>query len=273
MSATARRWGRVVLAAWMMAMAWCHPVWAGAQRPARDMHDVKEGQQLQELFQDISTINLLNGLRLTRQQTEQLLALARKADAHRSTGPYAQFYRRAVSEAITAYVAFKAEAIKGEPPGREISHRAVTQEHRVQNIRNRRAKVLEQEAAGYDAELRKVVTEGQLLIVATFDPCLVPPRDLKDPVRAGQVADDRGIQVLATLRKLPAAQWEREKERIAGAFVRRAIEGPHIQITSAPQAYQEGQGVYEVAFKAMHPRNSEPASFPAALPALSMGYL
>lgn len=47
---------------------------------------------------------------------------------------------------------------------------------------------------------------------------------------------------------------------------------PHIQITSAPQSYQEGQGVYEVAFKAMQPRNSD-STYVAALPAFSMGFL
>ena len=216
------------------ALALC----AGGLRAAERMHgppghELEDGKRLQELSQDISTINLLNGLRLTREQTEALLRLAREADKLRTSGPHTRFYRKALREAITAYEAFKTEAIKGEPPAGPLSHRAVRHEHRVQGIRNRRAMLLDDRSAELDRKLRGILTEGQLEIVETFKPCLVPPRDLKDPVRAGQVAGDRGVRMLSHLRGLPGEAWRSHKADIAEHHVRKAIEGMHLEITKA----------------------------------------
>ena len=159
--------------------------------------------RLSELFLDISTINLLNGLRMSREQTEAVVALAREADRRRNHGDEAEPYRVTLRRALEAYEAFKAQANEGEPPGERLSRNAVYYENRILALKAQRARQVDRHQADFDARLRKVLSEGQLQIVETFEPCLVPPRDLKDPVRAGQVESDRGVKMLEHLRRLP----------------------------------------------------------------------
>ena len=212
-------------------------------------HELEEHRRLMELSHEISAINLLNGIRLTRQQTEQVLALAREAQKLRASSPHTEYYRKALGEAVRAYEAFKAEAIKGEPPAGRVSHNAVHHEHRVNGIRNRRARLLDQRITEFDARLKQVLTEGQVQIVESFKPCLVPPKDLRDPVRAGQAAGDRPIQMLSRLRSLPASVWNGHKGEIAEQHVRR-LEGMHLEITKPEARAAAKQRFIELVDKA-----------------------
>jgi hypothetical protein len=137
-----------------------------------------------------------------------------------------------VTEAVAAYEAFKAEANRGEPPGDALSRRAVHFEHRIKELRNRRAAELDKALPDLDARLRGILSEGQLQIVETFRPCLVPPKDLKDPVRAGQAAGDRGVRMLAHLRRVPEPVWRARKSLIAERYVSRLGHG-RVEITDA----------------------------------------
>ncbi|MBI2900196.1 MAG: hypothetical protein HYY17_08420 [Planctomycetes bacterium] len=56
-----------------------------------------------------------------------------------------------------------------------------------------------------DRELRDLLTPAQLEVVRTFSPCVIPPRELKDPVRVGQAAGelDDVLQEMDHVRRLP----------------------------------------------------------------------
>jgi len=261
MKGARRRWLGLAAACVAMALA------AGAVggQPRGDMGAMLAGEnqegeaRLRALFQDISTINLLNGLRLTREQTQAVLDLAREAERRRAAAPDADLYRVTLAKALEAYEAFKAEANKGEPPGQRLSRNAVYYEHRIQALQAQRARHADGFLAELDQRLQKVLTEGQLQIVESFEPCLVPPRDLKDPVRAGQVESDRGVKMLARLRGIPQGVWDREKERIAERHVKMAIEGDQIEITDATarasarrafiEAVERARGMSDVQFE------------------------
>ena len=231
------RWLRLVLAACLVIGGAGHALAASPHhRPEPDPGPNREAEaKLQELFQDISTINLLNGLRLTRKQTEGLLAVAREADRLRQTGPDAELYRVTLRKAVEAYEAFKAEANRGEPPGNRLSRNAVYYENRILALKAQRAREVDEHQARFDGKLKEVLTEGQLAIIESFEPCLVPPRDLKDPVRAGQVEGDRGVKMLSHLRSLPDGVWKQRKEQMAEVHLSRAVEGDRIEITK-PEA-------------------------------------
>ena len=60
------------------------------------------------------------------------------------------------------------------------------------------------------------VTERQKEILAGFSPCLVPPRDLRNPERAGQASDhSRAEQLLTRLRRMPPRKREEAIRRVA----------------------------------------------------------
>lgn len=223
--------------------------WAAQRLFRQPMPEFPEAQRLDQLFHEISTINLLNGIRLTRQQTEQILALARQAQALRTSSPHTEYYRKALREVAEAYEAFKAEAMKGEPPGEQASRRAVRQEFRVSGIRDRHARLIEQRITEFDAKLKKILTEGQVQIVETFKPCLVPPQDLKDPVRAGQAAGDRFVEMLDRLRGMGRSDWNAHKDRIAEMHVRR-VEGLNLEIVKPEAREAQKRRVLEIVEKA-----------------------
>jgi len=261
MKGARRRWLGLVAACVAMALA------AGAVggQPRGDVGAMLAGEnqegetRLRELFQDISTVNLLNGLRMTREQTQAVLDLAREADKRRAAGPDADLYRVTLAKALEAYESFKAEANQGEPPGQRLSRNAVYYERRIQALQAQRARHADGFLAELDQRLQKALSEGQLQIIETFEPCLVPPRDLKDPVRAGQVESDRAVKTLVRLRGIPQVVWGREKERMAERHVKMAIEGDQLQITDATaraaareafiDAVEKARGMSDVQFE------------------------
>ncbi len=209
-------------------------------------------RQLNDLFHDISTINLLNGLRLTRKQAEDILALARKADEQRKGGknsPFGENYRKALDDAQAAYAAFKAEANKGEPPGDRLSQRALHYENLLKDLRNRRAEMIDQAMPEFDSKLQSILTEPQLQIIESFRPCLVPPKDLKDPVRAGQAEGDRGVEMLSHVRKLPAPLWRERQGEMGDRYVERLGHG-RIEITDEKVRAAERRRFIDVVTKA-----------------------
>ena len=78
------------------------------------------------------------------------------------------------------------------------------------------------------AELRRlapkvdaVLTDGQKDIIQNFACCLIPPQDLSDPVRAGEVAvSDKTIQVLRFCRSCPETRWTDIKGRLVALVIK-----------------------------------------------------
>ncbi|MHC4932995.1 MAG: hypothetical protein ACYTGV_12470 [Planctomycetota bacterium] len=60
-----------------------------------------------------------------------------------------------------------------------------------------------------------LLSEEQKAVLFDYKPCLIPPKNLRDPVRAGQAHDPtRGVRVLERLRKVPARKFNRHRDRI-----------------------------------------------------------
>lgn len=70
--------------------------------------------------------------------------------------------------------------------------------------------LLDEEArAELEDVVREVLTPGQLQVISEYNPCLLPPKDLKDPVRVGQANDSsRMISVLERARHVPEDQLD-----------------------------------------------------------------
>ena len=60
-----------------------------------------------------------------------------------------------------------------------------------------------------------VLRQGQLEVLETYKPCLLPPKNLKDPVRVGQASDStRMVRWLDRARRKPDRQVERMVDRL-----------------------------------------------------------
>ncbi|MHC4548433.1 MAG: hypothetical protein ACYTEZ_06615 [Planctomycetota bacterium] len=68
-----------------------------------------------------------------------------------------------------------------------------------------------------DVVLRGLSAE-QKAVVLDYKQCLVPPRNLRDPVRAGQAKDTTGpVRLLTRLRRIPERRYAAHRERILRA--------------------------------------------------------
>lgn len=184
---------------------------------------LKARDRVLRLHEEISTLNLLNGLNLSREQMTQILNLARQAQVlRRQVTSGSREVTGSLQEAESAFTALKAEIMKGAARG-EIPARAQKINARLKELRE---KNLDQVTAGYEALTRKltqVLTPEQLQVVETFKPCLIPPLDLRDPVRAGQAAPQGLVKRLRQLREMPENAWQARREMIA----RNAVEKFH----------------------------------------------
>jgi len=198
-------------------------------------------EQIKDLFREVSTINLLNGLRLTREQTQKVLALAKEAKAVRSE-PLASnrnLYTQVMDEALVAYRAFKTAAQKGEPPTGQVSHRAAQAERRLKDVLDAYLAQCERSLRDLDARLQSTLTPGQLEIIEGFKPCLIPPQDLRDPVRAGQAAGKGPVNMISHLRRMPEHEWRQRREQVAEFHLRKVEKHQYRMLSEAERSSEK----------------------------------
>jgi len=174
-----------------------------------------------QLFRDISTINLINGMNLTKEQMEKVLTLAREAQRirERYTADSGEIMA-ALKETEEAYRALRAEIQKGTPARGNIPRRASRAKQSLKEQRDRGSRGITAELASLEDELEQVLTPEQLQVVNSFKPCLIPPKDLNNPVRAGQASSNvRAVKRLRHLRDISDSRWRERKEKMAERMV------------------------------------------------------
>jgi len=76
--------------------------------------------------------------------------------------------------------------------------------------------------AELDESARLVLSPGQQRVLVDFKPCLVPPRNLKDPVRVGQARDNSHLtKWLERARSMPGRRLDNAIERLVAGWERR----------------------------------------------------
>ena len=194
---------------------------AGPVAPAPAAAELAPFQEILRLKLEISTINLLNGLYLSKEQTTGLLRLAREAQNAReeyTTG--SGELMGAVREAEAAFKALRAEIQKGAPARGEIPQHASRINNRLKELQDRSNQELSARFKALEEDLGRVLTPEQLQVVNDFKPCLIPPKDLNNPVRAGQASDSPGVvRLLQRLRAIPEKRWTARRDRVVARFV------------------------------------------------------
>lgn len=185
-------------------------------------------KKIHELRQDISTINLLNGLNLSRKQMKQVLSLARLAEEARQYA--ASQMKEILPEAEEAFSALKEEIEKGSPAQGYLPKRAKLINNRLKDLHKDIQADMSNRMQQIEGRLREVLTAGQIHIVSEFKPCLIPPDELGEPARAGQAdPSSKIIKKLRRLREMPDWAWENRKEFIVGRVVERIAK--HFRLT------------------------------------------
>ncbi|MEK7821833.1 MAG: hypothetical protein AAB260_02195 [Planctomycetota bacterium] len=177
----------------------------------------EEMKQIEALREDINLLNLLNGLNLTDEQSSRVMNLAAEARAVR---------QGSLEENVQLLNEFKETLLtlkegimdKNWRPDPEIEKKAGQLNHRLKELKEEsftRLQALEGEAKG-------VLTPGQLAIIEDYKPCLIPPKDLKSPTRAGQAFDTAPVErFLTRARSIPAERYARARDTLTEEFLDR----------------------------------------------------
>jgi hypothetical protein len=187
-----------------------------AQAIAADV-EKEELAAVHKLKSEISLLNLLNGLYLSTDQLDKLIALGERAVQLRKE--YTAGVSKQVADYEKALDALRANLYTPTGAPQEVKDRAVALEHKVEL--DPLAAYLE-EAGRLEDEARKVLSEGQVAIIEEFKPCLIPPKNLADPVAVGQASTtEREEQMLDIIYRMPESLYRERRDRIASTIVGR----------------------------------------------------
>ena len=152
---------------------------------AADVDEVN--RKIAELKADINLLNLMNGLHLDR---GQLKAIGKAA---RACVPEATDETPRLDALRDAYAALR----RGEPVPAAVRAKLQSDaEKRGWGYLAARRRELEEARAKGIGSIVETLSPEQGEVIRTYAPCLVPPRNLRDPVRAGQANDTEALEGL-----------------------------------------------------------------------------
>lgn len=176
--------------------------------------------ELEEIREEISLLNLLRGLYLSKKQVQKISDLARQAQTLRdaAVGPFLKEKERILKTFSglrdSLYLAPGAEK-EAQEQAKKLDHEMKETMGSVQD----RISQMEEEIAG-------LLTDAQACIIDDFKPCLIPPKDLRNPVRVGQANDTPGALGKAAdlIWAAPDALWKTRGTKILEALATRLEE-------------------------------------------------
>ena len=173
-------------------------------------------KEVMKVRQEISLLNLLNGLYLSDEQLGRLIGLARRAESIEES------YTKRFAEGADGHLADVKALRDGlyAPTGAspEVKERAGSSQKAAEALRDKMA----EELGGGEEEAKGALSEGQLAIIETFKPCLLPPKSLSDPVAVGQASTtEREEAVLDVVRRMPASLYNQRRGIMARMIVER----------------------------------------------------
>ena len=202
---------------------------AGARGLLPDLSD-PNAVRVAELRQDINLVNLANGLNLTPDQMEVIVAACKRQGTVPQPEPAAlhfdtskgRDYRHRLRQAVKRVQAGRDLRLTQQRRLRQLRYEAAAAEQQARGGRGRRAARDRERAV---EAVAAALTEVQQQVLVDYKPCLIPPKNLRDPVRAGQAHDSsQAERLLGRLRQVPDGVWATEREQILNAVLARIEE-------------------------------------------------
>ncbi|MBI4564614.1 MAG: hypothetical protein HY716_07985 [Planctomycetes bacterium] len=186
----------------------------------REVYQEKEHAEarLERLRREINLLNLCNGMYFSKHQMLHIAAAAREAGE-----------RRKCPEPDLAKTSDYANTLRivwwcidrGVPIPESVTHRMIKLARESRRLKLKKAG----EVKDLGECVERILFESQKAVLFDYSACLIPPRDLRDPVRVGQANDRSGqVRFLERVRRIPYGVWEERRERIVEEALSRAEE-------------------------------------------------
>ncbi len=188
--------------------------------------------KIKKLRDRLSFINLLNGLYMTKSQLEKLVQ-------------YNKEVKKIIDDKTKEMEEFRRNELKTlEELERVISEQKTIPkdlEARVGKIdaalHRIRKEMSETIVLKYKPKIEAVFRDGQKAVIEDFEPCAIPPQDLKDPVRVGQASDSaRVIELMRKVRAAPRRAFDKHLDKLIDMAAEHVAE--HYNLTEEEQEKQ-----------------------------------
>lgn len=160
-----------------------------------------------------SFLNLFNGLNLSAEQVEELIRINEeyKAELNR----IAEENKERAKKSLEAIKNWESALERGEMP-KDLMDEAVKADNLIKEAEEKQNQL----KLKYKERLEKVFTEAQKEVIRTFKPCIIPPQDLRNPIRVGQAStNDAAIRDLRRIRSVPQAKFNEVLEKILDGYI------------------------------------------------------
>ncbi|MBI4243910.1 MAG: hypothetical protein HY606_07460 [Planctomycetes bacterium] len=194
-----------------------------AKESADELHRYKK--EVDELHTDISLLNLLNGLNLSRDQIQRLITTAKEAEEISSdTNPINAFDREDMQIAIPTLAGIIPSLRQSMLLTTEQLYEIERLERDIKNKVHRKSlKYNKKQLNQLELEIEAALSANQKQAIIDFSPCLIPPKNLKDPVRVGQASDkSHYTHLLEKIRSVNPKKYEKDKKAILSEIISRA---------------------------------------------------
>jgi hypothetical protein len=185
-------------------------------KPAVDPEQSEAIQEARRIKEEISLLNLLNGLYLSRGQLEKLVPLAEKASAMKQQ--YAEEFNGQSKEYFRDLTSLRDALYNTTGPTREQNEKAVKADHKYAKGPQEQ---FAEEIGKIEQEAVAIFSDAQLAVIKDFKPCLIPPKNLRDPIAVGQASTtEKEEKILDIIRRMPDDLYEKNKQDIADRVIR-----------------------------------------------------
>jgi hypothetical protein len=196
--------------------------------------------EVNDLRREINLINLVNGLYLSAEQMNQMLAILRKVEATR--GEYKTKTTSQVHEMEEILKELRAILARNE----EIDQGLIRKFHHAKKKGEDLKEEFHSALMPYQDEMKRVLNGNQLALIEEFKPCVVPPHDVRNPVRIGQASGDTrmGERLLTRVRQMDESLYQRREPRVIERYIERVER--HVGIFSDEERVEEESRVADI---------------------------
>jgi hypothetical protein len=177
---------------------------------------LKNDEQVETLRSQISALNLINGMFLTKDQLIKYLDVLK--DKKDLDDKYQKKFNGLKSELAENFNKLLKDVGENKGISKDVQEKA--------NGINKEEKDLAEDyklkLIDLENNIEAFLTENQKCIIDEFKPCLIPPKNLRDPARVGQAKGDASsvVSELEKIKDVPPKRYEKVKSK----FIERYLE-------------------------------------------------
>jgi hypothetical protein len=177
--------------------------------------EINKDEQTEQYRKNISLLNLVNGLYLTNNQIETMVPVLK--DLKELQKDYQGKYNSLLPDLKKEYAALYNEVLANKGITKETEKSAGGIHKQELDLKDEYMDKL----SGLEEKINGILTENQLCIIDDFKPCLIPPKNLKDPARVGQAKGDASgvVNHFDNIRKIPERRFETAKKKFIEGYI------------------------------------------------------